>query len=308
MTQASEERLERAASPVRGAQRGRTPAPVPGLTLPRAASPHMTYEHALGLQAGIGNRNTSAVLTAASGSGRKLTLGRQRTELSEADVAGITTDPIEQKILRQWMRADVPHHFATRARLIKALRSAKNWHAQSVQPPALFRRANLVFLTSAENREVTLYFVQGDKSGRIRQQHQSGPLAVQEEGNKHYFFSSEEAATEFRRRAEDARFRRTKFIASTHSDLQYSTKASNGKWHVEITRKANGRISQTHRSGGQIVTNIDGYDDAAIAEIYRKATGLGKDQLTVGSWAAEGLKALMAASQSASSSSSARRP
>jgi hypothetical protein len=290
MTFASEERLERPASPVRGA-RSTQPAFGPGVTAGRPASPQMTatLAHAQWLQGRIGNQGASSALTGAMG--RSVTYGANRTVLVEERVSEIAGNETERAVLREWMHSHIPHHFADEAKLAAALQRAAGWHSERPQPPALFRRANLLFLTKAEGREPTLYFAQGNQSGRIRQQHPYGAGSFHEENDVHYFFAQAADAQRFRRRAKSARTQTANaraFLEQADHGIPFTTTPRAGAHHAEVSYSPDGKaIKKIHLSGGSIVTDLQGYDDAVIAEIYRKAVGLGRHQMPIESLEAD---------------------
>lgn len=256
-----------------------------GLVPGRPASPQLmpTAANAEWLQGRLGNQGASGALTGAMG--RNVTLGPNRTVLAEQHVPEITGDETERAILREWMHSHIRHHFADEAKLTTALARAARWHAQELQPPALFRRANLLFLTKDEGRVATLYFARGNQSGRIRQQHPSGAGSFHEENDVHYFFAAQDDARRFRRRAKEANSQAVnarEFIESADHGIAFTTTPRAGHHHAEISYSADGKkVKKTHLSGGTIVTDLAPYDDAVIAEIYRKTVGLSRGQMTL---------------------------
>jgi hypothetical protein len=127
---------------------------------------------------------TPAATPKRSGGAREVT--QRRIKLNGQDVVlGDLLKKVDDEkarlVLANWGWSPMEHDFvagspkAAEAKLFSAVESAKT---QEVNPPDLYRAANLKFLTKAGGRLPTLYFSSGNHSGRIRQQHGSGPAVI----------------------------------------------------------------------------------------------------------------------------------
>ncbi|SEN13942.1 hypothetical protein [Nitrosomonas marina] len=113
-------------------------------------------------------------------------------DIDTAQLLAESADKAEKIIIANWDWSETVHDFTTnearnlsaKQSLLNAIQVAKS---KDKDVPALFSAANLKFLTKAEGRLPTLYFVQGADSGRLRQQHGGGP-AVSSEVNKIDYF------------------------------------------------------------------------------------------------------------------------
>lgn len=89
--------------------------------------------------------------------------------------------PARTAILENWSNSPTIHNFRPsqgRTGWDKIPLALARAEASPAAPPALFRAANLQFITQAGGgRLATLYFTGGGQTGRLRQQHGSGPLA-----------------------------------------------------------------------------------------------------------------------------------
>ncbi|MEX2228524.1 MAG: hypothetical protein WEB13_02695 [Dehalococcoidia bacterium] len=205
---------------------------------------------------------------------------RRKIELdgTEADLAGLlkqASDMKERVILANWGWSQVMHDFESSdkvtaaEKLDEAVASAKS-QAQDV--PALYSAANLAFLTKGEGRLPTLYFISGATSGRIRQQHGSGPAVISQSDKTDYFFNDQKKMRSFQRAARDARSHRAAFNPNL-GDYGATTVPTAGYFHFEVTYS--GSVpTKLHPSGGTVDTAIGGYDDTKIQVIYNQAIGL----------------------------------
>ena len=204
---------------------------------------------------------------------RKILLDGNEANLG--DLLKDAKDMKERVILANWGWADEEHDFKTSKKkklgakevLKNAVSSAKSY-VESV--PALYTAANLKFMTKDSGRLATLYFINGNQSGRIRQQHGSGPLVKDQTGKKDYFFSDKQKMNAFLAAAKEAsKNRKSEPVLSSFGGTNRPT---NGAFHLEVTRKG-GVITSTHISGGLCDTGIGGYDDIRIKAVYQKAIG-----------------------------------
>ncbi len=184
-------------------------------------------------------------------------------------------DATERVIIANWGWSKTEHNFVTsgevsaQQKLAEAIASAKS---RSVNVPALYSTSNLKFLTKAESRLPTLYFKSGENSGRIRQQHGSGPAVIAETNKTDYFFPGKGDVSKFGRAAKEAKQRNTAFNP-TLSTYNATLTPTADYFHYEVTYKDNRQIKKVHPSGGQIDTDISGYDDTRIQSVYEAAIG-----------------------------------
>jgi hypothetical protein len=170
-------------------------------------------------------------------------------------------------IAANWALSSIDHDFRSVDKLGEALAKAM---AQTKAPPALFQAANLKFLTKADERLPTLYFKSGGNSGRLRQQHGSGPAVVEESGKVDYFFASKRVMKYFSSRLyawgnrDRVERRLVKYGGTTTPTAGYA--------HLEVTYSGQD-IVKRHPSGGLIDVATVGYDDDAITAIYQRVTG-----------------------------------
>jgi len=197
---------------------------------------------------------------------------------TEADLGGLlkqASDMKERVILANWGWSQVMHNFESSdtvtaaEKLEEAVASAKS-QAQDV--PALYSAANLAFLTKREGRLPTLYFISGATSGRIRQQHGSGPAVISQSDKTDYFFNDQKKMRLFQRAARDERSRRAAFNPNL-GDYGATTVPTAGYFHFEVTYS--GAVpTKLHPSGGTVDVALGDYDDAKIQVIYNQAIGL----------------------------------
>ena len=238
---------------------GRTPfsTPLPDLTRPPApVPPRLTPVNAVGTRIG------------------GVTFGSAQDRRVVEDAASITHEPTEQRILQAWMAGDISHHFAERSHLVAALRYIKKWHVLGLEPLEKFSRDNLWFITKAQGREPTPHFRHELKDGRIRQQHPKGPAPEWDDRSEHYFFADEQEFFTFLDVAEAAKSLKTPLTEAVVGTFAYSGVAIHDSRHIEIIYGENYVPTMIHWSVGRVVTDLSGWDDAKIAELYCKAVGL----------------------------------
>ncbi len=184
-------------------------------------------------------------------------------------------DMKERVILANWDWSDTAHNFkkskklSARQKLKAAVKSAKS---QVVDVPALYNASNLKFLTKASGRLPTLYFESGSESGRIRQQHGSGPKVVGQTNKTDYFFSDEDGLNRFEAAARQARKNRIAFNPNLPGYNATLTPTAD-YFHYEVTYASGQKIAKLHRSGGKVDPEISGYDNTRIKSIYQGVIG-----------------------------------
>ncbi|MCP5447040.1 MAG: DUF4157 domain-containing protein [Chromatiaceae bacterium] len=196
----------------------------------------------------------------------------------KADLGSLITeahDAAERVILANWGWSATEHNFVKTKRLSAkqqlkaAIKSAK---AQVIEVPALYSAANLKFLTKAAGRLPTLYFVSGNESGRIRQQHGGGPKVAGQTDKIDYFFADADGLDRFEAAARRAKKRNLAFNP-TLSDYSATLTPTADALHYEVTYAGGRKIAKLHRSGGKVDPDISGYDDTRIKSIYQGAIG-----------------------------------
>lgn len=192
-----------------------------------------------------------------------------------ADLLEQANDMQERVILANWGWSQLVHDFVSsdtdtaEEKLDAAVASAKS---QAAVVPALCKAQNLAFMTKAGGREPTLYFISGATSGRIRQQHGSGPAVISQTDKTDFFFESKDMMRAFQKAARAARSARTAF-APNLAIYHATTTPTSGYFHFEVT--FSGAVpTKLHPSGGQVDVNLNGYDDTKIEVIYNRAIGL----------------------------------
>jgi hypothetical protein len=113
---------------------------------------------------------------------------------------------------------------------------------------AFFKPSNYLFSTKAESRKETLYFRdrRTGRTGRLRQQHQKGPLAKVDKKPKMHRFVSPHRFKCLKRWHEKHKGRVPRFYA-------YEKRLQKGKHHIEFVWDAK-KLSGWHSSGGTIET------------------------------------------------------
>ena len=198
-------------------------------------------------------------------------------DVDNAQLLAEAADMAEKIIIANWDWSQTVHNFtkndkqnlSAKQKLLNAIQRAKN---QVRTVPALFSAANLKFLTQAEDRLPTLYFVQGTNSGRLRQQHGSGPAVFTEVNKIDYFFASKSKMRKFKTAAKLAMTNREDFNPDL-SAYEATTIPTAGYAHFETTYSGR-KLIKIHPSGGAVVTGLDAYTDLKIKAIYQGIIGL----------------------------------
>ena len=256
-----------------------------------------THRRLLELQARAGNAATRSMLeqSAISASGRDvirrtIAINGVPTNVAMAVQAlanlGVNAAVRAQMtpILNSWAGAVAVHDFATPQLLRRALRRALQMPAAGalvpgapvpVAIPAIFRAANLNFVTQAAGRLQTLYFTLAGNTGRLRQQHDTGPLAKLDAHPKR--------RVSFATPAERAAVRQALTLSSGNGlPFVHPNPASEhdppvtGEHLLEYGLDAMGVARPgTHPSGGLVVNPAPAVlnNNAAIAQIYADIVG-----------------------------------
>ena len=196
---------------------------------------------------------------------RTLKVGGQ--DFTQAEIDNLYRPGARRTILGNWRASALEHSFATVDKLKEAAMRARDTVPDAA---GLFTKANLIFTTETGTRAPTLYFRSGNQSGRLRQQHGSGPLVRTETDKVDYFFSTKAAAEQCRDAARAARTNNDDFVPA---NPDWRTVPQNGDYHLEVTMSGND-VRGTHLSEGRINLNgLDAYDDASIARIRNQIVG-----------------------------------
>jgi archaeosine-15-forming tRNA-guanine transglycosylase len=96
--------------------------------------------------------------------------------------------------VRAWYQSNIDHHFKNDKRFRKAIQKNQEILHSRGAIEALFTSKNYRFSTKAEDRKETLYFEDcaTKRTGRLRQQHEKGPLARIDRKSKTRRFLSQE--------------------------------------------------------------------------------------------------------------------
>jgi hypothetical protein len=189
----------------------------------------------------------------------------------------LAPDMATRVIIANWAWSDTEHNFSSVEKLFEAINSAR---LKSKDVPALYSADNLEFLTQTPGRLPTLYFRSGIHSGRIRQQHGSGPAIIAETYKIDYFFADNtdksnfaEAASRARRAKPKTTFQPTPDDPATYFNVKLEP--MDGDYHCEVTYTGadTWTVQKVHPSEGRIVTDTSTYDDEKIKKIYQSAVG-----------------------------------
>ncbi|MCF5622712.1 DUF4157 domain-containing protein, partial [Pseudomonas syringae] len=183
-------------------------------------------------------------------------------------VAEYNFSPTETAILAAWEASPTLHHFES-GKVFNALKAAEietKRVASEEGEGKLFSQNNHKFSTQAPDRLPTLYFnTEGHaKSGRLRQQHSSGPLAkINNDGHVDYFFENQADSEKFRSDLKSTKDKKS--IVENLSSYNGGLQAKAGYFHVETSNGKNGRPHGiTHRSGGVVVMDGGSHSDQVI--------------------------------------------
>lgn len=155
-------------------------------------------------------------------------------------------DDFERQIIGAWCRSKIDHRFKNKKKFRKAVRKNQRVLRGPVAIEAIFTSRNYLFSTVTEGREETLYFRErnGNRTGRLRQQHPRGPLAkIDTKLGTHRFLSK----------------RRFEWVNDWHHKHERclphfrvpEKRAKDGNHHVEFAREKK-RVSRWHSSQGTI--------------------------------------------------------
>ena len=179
----------------------------------------------------------------------------------------------QTEILQSWHASGTLHDFSNWNKIPEALRRAAAMAANP--PPALFVAANLLFITQDPDRLATYYFNGGGQTGRLRQQHGSGPLAsVDAASRTRASFGSRADRDAFIAALRTSRDNAAAFVAPAH--VVVNNPPANGELLLEY--RLNGGVAEPgwHPSGGLVQPVPPGQNtNQAISAIYNNIIGAG---------------------------------
>ena len=184
--------------------------------------------------------------------------------------------PAHIQILQTWSDSGTLHNFRPsqgRSGWDKVPLALARAHAMPTNVPPLFTAANLQFITQSGDRLATYYFSDGGQTGRLRQQHKSGPLAeVDPQVNTRISFANVDDRTAFVTALRNSRANGTVFADPNHA--LWNVPAV-GQHLLEYHLTGGGVAVGWHPSGG-LIENVPvaQNNDDAIAAIYNNILGV----------------------------------
>ncbi|HYD94493.1 MAG TPA: RHS repeat-associated core domain-containing protein [Noviherbaspirillum sp.] len=200
-----------------------------------------------------------------------LNLLRDGKEVDLGRILAQVPDVKTRVILMNWAWGDVRHNFESDEgyRAVEIM-----WHAATSmqrfpeQVPDIFQAKYLVFATTIPDTLPTLYFMNGDKSARVRQQHSCGPAIDMETGNRDFFFQEKKNLHAFMEQVS----RQPKQFPDVRA-FGGQLRAEHGFFHGDVTWE-NNVVTACHTSRGTVDLNIvKKMQDRQIARIYLQAIG-----------------------------------
>ena len=183
-------------------------------------------------------------------------------------------DDLVRQIVRAWRQSNVSHCFESKKGFKKAVRRNRKTLKSPDKIKTLFRPCNYLFGTEAEDRKETLYFefksATTTKTGRLRQQHQEGPLAkIDKKANKHLFLS--------KKRFEDLKEWHKNHKGRLPDFTPAEERPKIGKHHIEFAYDGK-EVSHWHESGGTVKRNRNGLD-RHIASALKNILGIRRKKI-----------------------------
>lgn len=122
----------------------------------------------------------------------------------------------------------------------------------------LYNEGNAQYMTQADGRPPTIYFQQGDQTGRIRQQHPSGPLIQQPREDIRRLYLKEGVSNN--------KYRNGDVI----DPADFHTEPVDNTHHYECKVHGDGRMTVHHKSQGRVVLQLP--DQEQVDEALVKAS------------------------------------
>lgn len=181
--------------------------------------------------------------------------------------------PREELRIEEWEKSNLVHNFENFAKnkkkILENIRNtstATSKAATKFGVPPLYQARNYKHSTKDPGREATLYFDDGGQTGRLRQQHGTGPLARYDDNRKKRIgVTSDDNWEDFKNEI----FKKYKSISSAVDKDQKPIKVNDppvaGDHHFECDEGSDGK-SGKHPSGGTVeITNLN---DNNIKDIF----------------------------------------
>jgi hypothetical protein len=176
-------------------------------------------------------------------------------------------DNLVQQIVTAWCRSNIDHEFKSKNSFRKAVRTNAKFLRSPDRIRTFFTRANYCFSTKAQYRKETLYFKdrKTKETGRLRQEHESGPLVKINKKRKHHRFVSK---------------RRLAFLKHWHEAhpcsiprfCSYEKQPKDGKHHIDFAIVGK-EPRYWHTSEGTVLMNDEDLD-TRIASALENILGI----------------------------------
>jgi hypothetical protein len=178
-------------------------------------------------------------------------------------------DDLVRQIVRAWCQSNVDHCFESTKSFKKAVQRNRKTLAS---PERLFTSSNYLFSTKAKDRKETLYFEDRTtkQTGRLRQQHPTGPLAKIDRKAKRHRFVSKKRYKVLKKWYKKHRKQLPRFYS-------YEQRAKVGKYHIEFTLERE-KVSGWHPSEGTVETNRQSLD-RRIASALENIVGIRSNKI-----------------------------
>jgi hypothetical protein len=162
-------------------------------------------------------------------------------------------DDLVRQIVRAWRQSNIDHFFESKRSFKKAVQRNRKTLESLESVETLFTLSNYLFSTKVRDRKETLYFKDRTtkQTGRLRQQHRTGPLAkIDKKAKRHRFVS--------KKRYKSLNKWHKKHPNQIPRFFSYERRAIVGKHHIEFAFKR--KVSGWHPSEGTVKTNRQGLD------------------------------------------------
>lgn len=161
-------------------------------------------------------------------------------------------DENQKKVMTAWHNSALRHDFDQASDFLGAVNDnvkiLKSW----AQAKELFKAKNFLFSTKGDSRAETLYFRDADTgmSGRLRQQHSSGPAAkIDRDPKQHLFVETQSAKEDLK-----SKYKKGKEASGLEN---YAKDAKDNWYHIEYAVDENNKLTNWHPSNGIVNTSTD---------------------------------------------------
>jgi|SRR6266852_4090387 len=184
----------------------------------------------------------------------------------------IPKNDLERQIVRAWCQSKIDHCFESQESFQKSVkRNRKTLESDAIE--TLFTSRNYLFSTKANYRKETLYFKDQTtkQTGRLRQQHLTGPLAKIDKNAKCHRFVSK---------------KRYKFLKRWHKKhpcqlprfCSYEQPTKVGKHHIEFAFERD-EVLDWHASEGKVEIRRGRDRDHRIASALENIVGIRRKKI-----------------------------